>query len=803
MKLLFNKPARTFTETLPIGNGRLGALIYGEVMREQVVLNESSMWSGSPEASDREDAHRYLPEIRRLLSEGKNYEAEQVFHEHFTCQGKGTNYAHGSTVPFGCYQLLGRMHLSYFQALSSGKQDSCCVRKYKRELDLITGTARLSFKLGQTTFVREWIASEDPDALLLHLTASKPGMIHVGIGLDRDERFETVKTDDRSICMSGQLADGYGTDHGVRYACVAGAAAKRGSVYTEGNRLYIRDADEALIVIAAATDRKGFMGKKDCDPVEKAKADCVQALYYTGNDNGGDAGNTDPTDSTDNSDPVCVTAVWNKIYREHCRKMSAVMSRMQLEFGKTKEYTTPKRIRRFLKGKSDPNLAALYVEYARYLLYSCSREGGLAANLQGIWADEVQTPWNGDWHLNAQQMIYWLAEKGNLSESHLPYLELTDQLTKPGKRTARAYYGADGWLVHTCTNPWGFTSPCEDAAWGSTTGSPAWLCHHLWEHYLYTLDEEYLSRVYPVMQEAAQFYLALLVEDAQGRLVTSPSSSPENLFLDEKGRKCALCQGPAYDRELIRSLFQSCLEAQYVLNDDPGFRALMEETIPRLAPVEIASDGRIMEWDREYPEAMAHHRHLSHLWGVYPGQLITPEHEKKLSKAAEKSLKMRGRTTVGWAIAHRMCLWARLRNGKKAWSCVKDMFRYATGSNLMNLAYHCDETTAKLKKPDLRHSRYPFQIDGNEGNAAGILMMLEDDYAHVRPDGSLEIEIHLLPALPPELKTGKITGLRIKGNMSLDMEWEEGAVKWVTVRSLGAVEFPNQLQEQIVTNKTL
>lgn len=785
MKLLFNRPAQTFTETLPIGNGRLGALICGEIMREQVVLNESSMWSGSPEVSDREDAHVYLPEIRRLLAEGKNYEAEQVFHEHFTCQGKGTNYAHGSTVPFGCYQLLGRMHLSYFQALSNGRQDSCCVKKYRRQLDLTTGTAKISFKLGDTVFVREWIAAKEPDALFLHLSASKPGMIHVGIGLDRDECFETVKADEKSICMSGQLADGYGTDQGVRYACVVGAAAKGGSVCTEGNRLYIRDADEAVIAVTAATDLNGFMGKESCDPEEKARQDCAHALFYEGffresHDAPGESSHESSYDAA---------LLWDQIYREHCRKMSAVMNRMQLVFGKTqekgkkKELTTPKRIRRFLKGKPDPNLAALYVEYARYLLYSCSGEGGLAANLQGIWADEIQTPWNGDWHLNAQQMIYWLAEKGNLSECHLPYLELTGELVEPGKRTARAYYGADGWLVHTCTNPWGFTSPCEDAAWGSTTGSPAWQCHHLWEHYLYTQDEEYLSRVYPIMQEAAQFYLKLLVEDEQGRLVTSPSSSPENLFFDENGRKCALCQGPAYDRELILSLFQSCLEAQYVLNNDPEFKALMEETIPRLAPVEIASDGRIMEWDKEYPEAMVHHRHLSHLWGVYPGQLIRPEHEKKLSKAAEKSLKKRGRTTVGWAIAYRMCLWARLRNGKKAWSCVKDMFRYATGPNLMNLAYHCDETTKKPEEPDLKHSRYPFQIDGNEGNAAGILMMLVDDYAHVRPDGTMEIELHLLPALPPELADGKITGLRIKGNMSLDMEWEDGEVKWVTVSS--------------------
>lgn len=654
MKLVFDCPAKTMTETLPIGNGRLGAMIYGEVMREQVVLNESSMWSGSPEETNRKDAKEFLPKIRRLLSEGKNYEAEQIFARHFICSGKGSNYAHGSTVPFGCYQVLGRMHLSYFQAISAGRISCDCMKDYRRTLDLMTGEAVVSFTLGGIKYKREWIASEGKGAIFLHLTASQPGMIHVGIGLDRDEHFVTERMSEYSICMHGQLPDGCGGDRGVRYVCKAEAKSVGGTIFTEGNRIYIQNADEALIAVTAQTNMSGFLGKK----------------AWLGR-----------MCETENSSVL--KNDWPELREEHCRNMRSVMGRMEITLKgalRLEELPTPERIRRFCNGEKDEDLLALYVQYARYLLHCCSRKGGLPANLQGIWADEIQTPWNGDWHLNAQQMIYWMAEKGNLSEDHLPYLELVQEMVAPGSRTAKAYYGAGGWVVHTCTNPWGFTSPCEDTSWGATLGSPAWLCYHLWEHYLYTCDGEYLTRVYPIMKGAAQFYLDMLVEDFEyGWLVTSPSSSPENVFLDSQGRSCSLCEGSAYDRELVFSLFELCIEAQYVLKDDIDFAKLLEKYLGRLAPIQITSDKRIMEWQKEYQEKMPYHRHLSHLWGAYPGQMISEEYTPEYAEAVKNSLKARGRSTVGWAIAHRMCLWGRMRNGEEAFRYVNDLFRYATG----------------------------------------------------------------------------------------------------------------------------
>ena len=379
-------------------------------------------------------------------------------------------------------------------------------------------------------------------------------------------------------------------------------------------------------------------------------------------------------------------------------------------------------------------------------------------------------------------MIYWLVERGNLSKNHIPYLRLTEELVEPGEKTAQAYYHARGWLAHTCTNPWGFTSPCEDASWGSTTGSPAWQCHHLWEHYLYTLDQEYLEKIYPVMKGAMLFYMDIMVENEEGYLVTSPSSSPENWFLDDEGRLCALCEGPAYDRELVIALTESCMQAGRILQKDASFVEELKSLRKKLAPVQIGEDGRIMEWGKEYKEPFPYHRHLSHLWGVFPGNLISKEKTPEYAEAAEKSLKMRGMTTAGWAIAYRACLFARLRNGEEAFSCWKEAMKYATAYNLMNLAYHCDETDPNPPLIDLENSRYPFQIDGNQGNAASILLMILDDELEFMEDGTFVSHLYLLPALPKELSTGHVKGIRGNGTLTIDMVWHAGKVMELSVK---------------------
>lgn len=753
-KLILDSPARDFTESLTVGNGRLGACVYGELLREQLILNESSVWSGSREEADRPGAHAHLAEIRRLLREGRNYEAQQLFGEHFTCQGPGTNFAHGTDVPFGCYQMLGRLLISHFQATSTGRPDMTCMADYRRILDLERAVSEVSFSTWGMRFKREYLVSRDLQCVCIRLSCDKAGQIDCSVGLDRDERFDLAPLANvPGLCMSVQLANGKGGD-GVRAVCMAGVRAKGGSVVQEKLRVRICGADEAYIFVTARTDLSGFMGLTGEDPDAACLADLEKVL----------------------------ATPWEEILRLHEIWYKPQFQRLTLSLpGDDRIATTRELLAEAANGDVHPALITLYLQYARYQMICCSQPDSLPANLQGLWSDEILTPWNGDWHLNAQQMIYWLVEKANLSECHVPYLKLTEALVESGRRTASAYYGARGWLAHTCTNPWGFTSPCEDASWGSTTGSPAWQCHHLWEHYLYNLDRDYLRWAYPIMQEAMLFYMDNMVADERGLLVTSPSSSPENWFLDSEGRQCALCEGPAYDRALVTALADACLEAGRILQDDSAFLAELTTMRPRIAPVEIAPDGRILEWDKPYPEPYPYHRHLSHLWGVFPGSQIAAEDTPELAAAAMKSLVQRGMTTAGWAISFRACLYARLRDGENAMTCFAAAMKYATAWNLMNLAYHCDETLVDPPAINLERCRYPFQLDGNQGAASALLLMLLDDRIELMAEGAT-VHLYPLPALPGNLSEGRATGLRAKGGVTVDLEWKDGDLtdlRWV------------------------
>ena len=735
-----------------IGNGRLGACVYGELLREQLVLNETSMWSGSPEEADRPGAAAYLPQIRQLLREGKHAQAQQLFGEHFTCAGRGTNFAHGTDVPFGCYQLAGRLLISHFQATGAGRQDTCCVQDYTRTLDLARAVATVSFTLGGKRFTREYITSGDRQAVYVHLTCSEKGQIDFSCGLDRDERF-LLERSGSALLMTGQLEDGYGTDKGVRYACAMDVKTLGGRIIREPMRTRVEGADEAWIAVTVQTDLAGFMGKMPCEPRSQALGELQAAL------------------DTD----------WEEALRLHSAWYAPQYESMTLHLSDEPLRPVMDMLRDAREGKLLPELMELYVNFARYQMICSSQPGGFAANLQGLWSDEILTPWNGDWHLNAQQMIYWLVERANLSHCHEPYLKLTGELVAPGEKTAQAYYGARGWLVHTCTNPWGFTSPCEDASWGSTTGSPAWQCHHLWEHYLFTLDEEYLAWAYPIMKGAMLFYLDNMIENERGFLVTSPSSSPENWFIDDHGDQVALCEGPAYDRELILALADSCIRACEILGADGEFLCQLRDVLPRLAPVETGSDGRIMEWSREFREPLPYHRHLSHLWGVYPGSLISKEKTPALGAAAEKTLQGRGKTTAGWAVAFRGCLHARLRHAWGVEECFTNAMKYATAYNLMNLAAHCDETLDNPPALDLERCRYPFQIDGNQGVAAMLLMMLLDDDLSFTPQGPVT-ELYLLSALPGAIASGCVSGLKAKGGLTVSLTWENGRVRSLTLK---------------------
>lgn len=758
----FDRPGTHFAESTPLGNGRLGAMVFGGIDQERIILNESSLWSGSKEDSDREDAHKDLPQIRKLLLEGRNKEAQQLFMADFTCQGKGSGYANGAHLPFGCYQVLGTLRLSFFQQTSFGPQNEG-VRNYRRELDLSRAVMFTEFDINEVKYRREVLASAPSEVIVIRISANRAASISFNVNLDRPECYLVAPEGNSELVMKGRLDNG--TDgKGTRYACRVKVVNLGGNVQVQGCTIQVQKVDEALVFITAATNAKAFAGRNCDDEMEASGTDMKEASGK----------------------------FWTDLLREHEADYRKYYDRMQLELGcfnpEKHAMSVEARLKAFQAGASDPGLEALYFNFGRYLFISSSRTGGLPANIQGIWAEEIQTPWNGDWHLNAQQMVYWPAEVCNLSELHEPYLKLTEALREPGAKTAKAYYNARGWVAHTFTNLWVFTSPGEEASWGSTTGSSAWQCQHLWDHYLFTGDFAYLQWAYPVMKEAALFYLDMLIEEPKHHwLVTAPTDSPENAFYTPEGDICQLCMGPAYDMELLRYLFKACIQAARILDLDEEFRRELAEKSKRLAPTRITSDGRIMEWLEDYREVLPYHRHISHLWGLYPGDEMTPEKTPKLIEAAKRTLKSRGDASPGWAKAYRQCVWARIQDGNEAYKYYRQILDSATFPNLLDRCYHASETEQPPIMPPLSDYNHPFQIDGNLGGTAGVVEMLLQssvDYSDGKPD-QIVADLHILPALPDAWPEGKVEGIRARGGFTVDIHWQEGKPVRIALHAAG------------------
>jgi alpha-L-fucosidase 2 len=729
LKLWYNKPAQKWTEALPIGNGRLGAMIFGGVENDRVQFNEETLWTGAPNDYAHKGASKYLSQIRQLLADGKQKEAEDLAMKEFM------------SVPLKqkTYQAFGDLNLHF--------ANQSVFTNYYRELDLKDALCRVSYQSNGVNFTREYLSSNPDQVIAIRLTADQKKALNFTLDMDALHETKIMTTSGNNLTLKVQVKDG------VLRGVATLKVVSDGTVSAKGSQLSVSGAKTATIYLAAATN---YINYKDVSGNPEQKIGQILAK----------------------AEPK----KYEQVRAGHIADYQKLFNRFDVQFTENDRAKLPtnERIIEFSKNADDPQLLALYIQYGRYLLISSSRPGTQPANLQGIWNDQLAPSWDSKWTVNINtEMNYWPVEIANLTECQEPLYSMIADCAETGKSVAQEHYNATGWVLHHNTDIWRGTAPINHANHGIWVTGGAWLSRHLWEHYQFSLDKAFLAEsAYPIMKGAAEFFTQFLTVDPKsGYLISTPSNSPEN---------GGLVAGPTMDHQIIRALFRSCIDASEILGTDQAFAQKLKEMLPKIAPNQIGKHGQLQEWMEDTDDPNNKHRHVSHLWAVYPGNEINWQQTPDLMKAARQSLIYRGDDGTGWSLAWKINFWARFLDGNHAYDMVKLLFRPV---QIDDVVY----TGGGGSYTNLFDAHPPFQIDGNFGAPAGMIEMLVQ---------SQHNEIAILPALPDALPSGKIAGVCARGGFELTFSWEGGKLQKLQVLSKAGQKCKLHYGEKVIEMTT-